>query len=554
MCGILARFGNKAQLEPYLKSLKELEYRGYDSYGFFNEYDGNNNIQKQKGTLTKETMSIFSSKYTTSFLSHTRWATHGRVTPENAHPHFDFQKRFFVVMNGIIENYLEIKHFLEKNGYEFISQTDTEIIPQLFAYYYDTKTKNLGEIAKIVSRDLKGDFSYVLFFNKEYVAYKNKNPLILGITDDEVVFSSDFHLIQELSDKYCILEDGDIVCGREIRFTFLKDKSKFFQKTNSSSLIIEEDISTTYMEKEILDQKKISSLFTNENQKVISELKKDLNKYSRIFLIGSGSSYHSALIMHYKLLSLGILSQPILACELSSYMPYLDDSLIIAFSQSGETADIVRYLENCCGKIYAIVNTPFSTLDRIASKSIYLNCGKEISVASTKAFFYQVGVSYMLANNLIQSNIDTLIKDNNINYVSNFLQNQESCFLLGRNDYYPLALEGALKLKETTYINAQGFAGGELKHGSLALIEEGTPAIILGDDSQTISNAQEIKTRGGIIIGISNENKEIYDYWIKSSSYFQTIVILQLIALYISLLKGINPDKPRNLAKSCTVL
>ena len=545
MCGILARFGNNTIITPYLKTLKELEYRGYDSFGFFSTDLAQKIINKDTGTIEQNQIQEYSTLTTTSFIAHTRWATHGGVNKENAHPHCDYNENFYVVMNGIIENHYQMRSFLEEKGYSFSSQTDTEVIPQLFAYYYDNNYGDLETIAKIIKKELQGDFSYVLFFENSYVVYKNKNPLIFGINDQDIIVSSDYHIVQDLATQFYVLKDGDIITGKETKFTSSLTLEETTPQHTTQSIP-----TTTYMEKEILEQENISQIDTSHNREVIEELKQAMKK-KEVFIVGAGSSYHAALIMHYKLLQDNILTTPIIASELSSYTHLLEDSLIVAFSQSGETADILANLENVDATIYAIVNTPYSTLDRISNNSVYLNCGKEVSVASTKAFFHQVGVSYLLT----QQSFDEIFKIHqaSIESIAQQLTNSNQCFLIGKGIYSPLALEGALKIKETTYIHAEGFVSGELKHGSLALIEEGTPVIVLGEDKRVLNNAEEIKTRGGVIIGIGSQREEVFDEWIFSNSYLDTIIVLQLLALFISLNKGLNPDKPRNLAKSVTV-
>ena len=551
MCGILARFGSMKTIGPYLEALSLLEYRGYDSYGFFSH--GNKEIlDKNVGTLDEITYKKYSKEQTHSFLAHTRWATHGIVSKDNAHPHHDCGKKFFVVMNGIIENYVELKEFLFKEGYSCISQTDTEIIAHLYSYYCDKKLFSLEETAQKLQNIMKGDFSYVLYFREKYIIFKNKNPLILGINKDELIVSSDIDVIQRLSKEYCVLYDNTIIVGEKDRFSYLCGNQGRYEKTTSTCFNLEHNF-PSFMEKEIYDQQNYDTFYTPENLYIISLLKKKIIS-KPVYLIGAGTSYHSALLFHYILLDLGIMSTPIIASELSNYQDFLENSLVIAFSQSGETADIIRNIEHVDCELYAIVNNPNSTLDRLATRSIYLNCGKEISVASTKAFFFQVLFIFSFIDEKPETDVKYFLDNFSYSTIISLLLTSSNCFIIGRDKYYPLSLEAALKLKETTYLNAQGYAAGELKHGSLALIESGSITLVLGEDAKTLANAQEIKTRGGVVVGISNNRQDVYDYFIQVDSFYEMILTLQMLSLQVSYGKGIHPDKPRNLAKSCTVL
>lgn len=551
MCGILARFGSMKTIGPYLKAVSLLEYRGYDSYGFVS-FGEKQIIDKNVGTLNQVIYNKYSKEKTHSFLAHTRWATHGKVTNENAHPHYDNNKNFFVVMNGIIENYVELRDFLLEKGYNFISQTDTEIIAHLYLYYSQKYSYSMEIIAQKLQTFMKGDFSYVLYSEEKYIIFKNKNPLLLGKNNDEVVVSSDIDVIHLLCEQYCVLFDQTIIVGRKDNFSFLQGIETEFEKTTP---ILSDVVNNfpSFMEKEIYDQQYYNNFFTSNNQEVISQLKKRITK-KPVYIMGAGTSYHSALLFHYTLLDLGIVSYPIIASELSNYLELLEGSIVVAFSQSGETADIIRNIEDVNCELYAVVNNLNSTLDRLATKSVYLNCGKEISVASTKAFLFQVLFIFSFTNNTPKLEIRDFLDNFSYSEIISLLSKAASCFVIGRDKYYPLSLEAALKLKETTYINAQGYAAGELKHGSLALIEPGSLTIVLGDDSKTLANAQEVKTRGGVIIGISKQNQDVYDYHIQVTSFHETILALQMLSLQVSYRKGINPDKPKNLAKSCTVL
>lgn len=580
MCGIIGRISLNTNPIKSLLGLKELEYRGYDSYGilFYNLENKNNILQKDIGEIDLSSINKFKNIKSNIEIGHTRWATHGKVSKENAHPHFDKNKKFFIVMNGIIENYSKIKKELINKKIKFISQTDTEIISHLYNLYYkdlNDLESSIIETTKIVLSKLKGEFSFILKFENLILGYKNINPLIVGISKDELFFSSDLNLIEQETEKYFILEDKEFFVSllkkNKLELNIFNEKFKKIKKNIKNSNKNKNEISKNtkyYMQKEILEQKELKNFLTNEN---INNLKYIISKFKdkEIYITSAGSSYHAGMFMHYQLLKKKIYSNIILASELKNYIALIKNSIIIIFSQSGETADLIFPLKilKKNNEIFTITNSKNSTLDRFAKKSIYLNCGREISVASTKAFVFQIFSIFIIKNLLdnvkfniknYESNFEEVItnSDGVINNIIERFNNVNDFFFLGRNQFYPLALEGALKLKEISYLHAEGFAGGELKHGSLALIKPEIPIFILGGDKEIISNAIEIKSRGGIIIGIDSENKEIYDYFLEVPKNFieiYSVIIMQILALKIALFLGLNPDKPRNLAKSVTV-
>ncbi len=613
MCGIIARIGLKdTNFNSVLNGLNELEYRGYDSYGLllYSIRDKKNHLFKEVGTLSyKEKKRILNFKSNLE-IGHTRWATTGEVSDSNAHPHFDNKEKFFIVMNGIVENYIQIRDKLKNLGYIFLSQTDTEVIPHLYSYYYqdieDTRNHqiheyqtfsdahekiisgqseqssdsiklNLIEATKKVIKELSGEFSFLLKYENYVLGYKNINPIIVGVNEEEIFISSDSNLVQKNSNNYFILEDNEffIASINDINFN-LDFYDKNFNLISKPSHISKSEIKSYnkvtkyYMQKEILDQKSLINFITKDNLESINYFIENI-KNKKVIISGAGTSYHAAIFLHYTLLKLGVLSQLVLASELNNYSSLIKDSLIVVFSQSGETADLIyplRELKNN-NEIFTITNTTNSTLDRFAKRSIYLNCEKEVAVASTKAFTFQMFFSKVIEalvnNNDLETQIseyegifDTILIKNEetLNNICKDYHKSKSFFFIGRNEYYPLALEGALKLKEISYIHAEGFAGGELKHGSLALIQKGVPVVVIGDGSEIISNAIEIKTRGGIIIGINENNNEVYDYYLEVPIEYKeifTTILMQILSLKMALILGYNPDKPRNLAKSVTV-
>jgi glucosamine--fructose-6-phosphate aminotransferase (isomerizing) len=585
MCGIIARVSSDLNPIKTLIGLKFLEYRGYDSYGvlLFNNSTFKNVLNKNVSELSESDISSLSKVKSNIEIGHTRWATHGRVTKENAHPHFDESMEFYVVMNGIIENYLDVKSNLKSSGVNFVSETDTEVLPYLFAKYFkDTGfvERDLLTCSTRVFEDLVGEFSFVVKYKNAILAYKNINPIAVGVSEncDEIYLCSDSGLVQNNSDKFYILNDSEVFTssiskGGEVSSHFFKNLVPFEPEFKSCVKSFSEDSNefSTYMEKEIYEQKNLRSIITTTNLSSIKYLKNSLKHGKNIVLTAAGTSYHAAYIMHHELLRAGIMSTIILASELHNYRNVISDSIIVVFTQSGETADLIYPLRELrdSNEIFTITNTANSTLARFANRVVMLNCGREVSVASTKAFTAQVFVSHLLSYELggkhilddlssYENDFDDLIKSSSsiIDEICDRFYSHNNFFFIGRNQFHPFALEGALKLKEVSYIHAEGFAGGELKHGTLALITDNVPVVVLGNCDEILSNAIEVKTRGGVLIGIGSKLNSIYDYFIEVPSNFEEIygaVVMQLLALKMTEKLNLNPDKPRNLAKSVTV-
>jgi glucosamine--fructose-6-phosphate aminotransferase (isomerizing) len=585
MCGIIARVSNSTNPIKTLEGLKFLEYRGYDSYGIllFNNLTGENTLNKNISELSDFDILKLSSLLSNIEIGHTRWATHGGVTSSNAHPHFDSSKSFYVVMNGIIENYLDVKSDLINSGVIFNSETDTEILAHLFSkYFIDTGfiERDLLTCSTKVFKDLKGEFSFVVKYKNAILAYKNINPIVVGVSEEsnDIYLCSDSGLVQNNSDKFYILNDSEVFTSSisksgEISSHFFRDLVPFDPGFKSSIKSFEggENKFSTYMEKEIYEQKNLRNIVTTTNLSSIKYLKNALQHGRNVVLTAAGTSYYAAYVMHYELLRAGIMSSVILASELHNYRKVINNSIIVVFTQSGETADLIYPLRELLdsNEIFTITNTANSTLARFANRVVMLNCGREVSVASTKAFTAQVFVSHLLSRELVGNHIlddltiyendfDELIKscDSVLGEVCERFYKNPDVFFIGRNQFHPFALEGSLKLKEVSYIHAEGFAGGELKHGTLALITDNVPVVVLGNCDEIISNAIEIKTRGGVLIGISSRENPVFDYFIKVPENFEEIfgtVVMQLLSLKMAHKLGLNPDKPRNLAKSVTV-
>ena len=587
MCGITGYIGNKEAAPILLKSLKRMEYRGYDSAGISTIKENNIVIKKDIGRIDFINEKIELSKAKGKIgIAHTRWATHGGVTRENAHPHSSCKNEVILVHNGIIENYRELFEELSSN-HEIKSETDSEIISHLIEEEYN-KSKDPLKTLQNISKKLNGSFALVVIFSDktgEIYGVRKYAPLIIGIGEKENFISSDIVSFIDYTDNVIFLEDKEIirVTSESIEIINFDGDQITRDKTHvawEAADISKEEFSHHTI-KEIHEQSSTIQDALNQDDKEFNEFIKELKSGKNIFITGSGSSFHIAL-MFKKMLTKLVKSQvqAFLSSEPDEYIELMNENaILIPISQSGETADLLEVIRNVKDKgvtILSIYNTVGSSLSRVSDNSLNLNCGPEIGVAATKSFTSQLVIVFKIIFELADvKNGNEKIKDLS-NHVKEILSNEKSLkdiievinesndvYFLGRAIHHPIALEGALKLKELAYIHAEGMAAGEIKHGTLALVEEGTPAIIINpkDESyeDTINNAIEMKSRGAKIIGISIENNEVYDYWIQIPEVDNILyplielIPLQLLAYYTAIRRKNNPDYPRNLAKSVTV-
>jgi len=583
MCGIIGYKGNKNATSIVIEGLKLLEYRGYDSWGIASknhELDIIKRVGKigdfqDKSKLKKSNIAI----------GHTRWATHGKVTEANAHPHTSCDRRVAVVHNGIIENFQELKKGLEKN-HRFLSETDTEVIPRLIE---ENMKEGFEEAVKISLNRLEGRYAIVAINQDEdkIIAARKGSPLVLGIGKDEFFIASDVPAFLKHTNEVIFLEDGEIaVINKELKIFNQKTNKELKKESTKISWTLEQAQKSGYphyMLKEIYEQRDTLKKAISQNDEDIKRIAAEINKGFGTFFIACGTAYHAALTASYvfsKITKKHI--NVVLASEFPSYEHFLTEkTLVIPISQSGETADVleaVKAAKEKKSKVIAIVNVTGSTLMRQSDVSFQLHAGPEIAVASTKAFTSQLALLTLLAYacsgkleegkeklKTTASKVSEILEpasENKIKELARKIKNKNHIFVIGRSVNYPIALEAALKIKEVSYIHAEGFAGGELKHGTLALIEEGTPCIVFVAEDETkkemISNAMEIKARGGYIIGVSPENNEAFDFFIKvpnSSSLSPIIntIPAQLLAYHLGLERGCDIDRCRNLAKSVTV-
>ena len=585
MCRIVVYRGHNDAIKKTINCLEKLEYRGYDSAGI--DYISLNDIiiKKEKGRIKNLKDNLNFDEQSNIAIAHTRWATHGESNQINAHPHN--VGHITLVHNGIIENYLELKEELIVNGYDFVSETDTEVACAYIDYLY-SKNNNKIEVINSISKYFKGSYALGILFDDELdsiYATRLDSPLVVGIKDDEYFIASDVPAILEYTDKYILIDNKEVVHINDT-CTIYNNLNVVNKEINTFEFNIENNGKGNYehyMLKEINEQPNIIYYLLNKYINNLEELP-DLSKYNRIDIIGCGSAYHTGLVG--KSLFEGYANTEVNCYVASEYRYqtnfYTDNTLVIFISQSGETADTLACLrkvkENNIDTL-AIVNAVGSSIAREADNVIYIEAGPEIAVATTKAYTAQITILALLAIKKSNTNIDTLITDinniketissliNNIDYVSiaEEIYKRDDIFFIGRLIDYAIALEGSLKLKEISYINSSTYPAGELKHGTISLIDEGTPVIsIITDENikdKTVSNVKEVKARGAISILVTNLDgmDDIIDNIIKVptvNKFLQpiiTIIPLQLLSYFVALKRGCDIDKPRNLAKSVTV-
>ncbi|HRS22891.1 MAG TPA: glutamine--fructose-6-phosphate transaminase (isomerizing) [Candidatus Woesebacteria bacterium] len=559
MCGIFGYVSRRPVATGVVfTGLKELEYRGYDSWGIVWETKKGLGISKHLGKMDQKPDRLPKSSIS---LGHTRWATHGGITFDNCHPHFDCTGNIAVVHNGIIENYQELKAELIKKGHRFTSETDSEVIAHL--------VEELGSV-KSAFKKLKGAnaISVLIHGRQEIVIAKAGSPLVVGLGQGINYVASDPNPLLPYTNKFIFLDDGEVlkINSQEIK----SERIKIIQppaENLSSSL----GKYPNYLIKEISEQPKILKIINdNYDLSPLRKIFKLIKSKDRVFFTGCGTAYFAALFSANWLSRR--LKKPIFCSPASEFGAYLDsfnkNDLLVAFSQSGETADLINLFNLARPKqitLTSIVNAPYSTLHRISVICQLLPCGPEKCVLSTKSFTAHIALFFKLLNfdlNPAITALKSVLTNNNLKPLAEILKNKQHIYLIGRGLSLPIALESALKIKEVSYIHAEAFAGAELKHGSIALIENGTPCLVLAPQDETyndvISNATEIKARGGYLIGLSAKPHPVFDYFISvpdcgPATALPQVAAAQLLAYHLCQLKGLDPDKPRNLAKSVTV-
>ena len=611
MCGIVGYIGERQAGPILLDGLSKLEYRGYDSAGIAVLDENGISIEKTRGRLSALAEKTGGGTTINGVIGigHTRWATHGEPSDVNSHPHLSKSGKISVVHNGIIENYIPLKQKLTDKGYEFVSETDTEVVAHLIDYYYK------GDIIEAVSKAiLRVDGSYALGvlcsdYPDSFVAVRKASPMIVGLGKAENFIASDVTAILKHTKNIYYLEDNEIVVLKKDEVKVYNTDKEEIQK---EAFIVDWDVSAAekggyehFMFKEIMEQPKalIDTIHPGVHERIkngrvvldeINLTAEEIKKFNKIHIVACGSAYHVGVVGKYVIEKLTRLSVEVdVASEFRYRDPIIDENtLVIVISQSGETADTKAALEEAKAlgaKTLAIVNVVGSAISNAADYVLYTWAGPEIAVATTKAYSTQLSVIYMTALyfadilgtipddeynciikeiELLPSKIEKILQSKeNIQYLASKFYSSHSIFFIGRNLDYAVALEGSLKLKEISYIHSEAYAAGELKHGTISLIEKGTlvVSIATGDKlfDKTVSNIKEVKARGAVTLGITTDDREHFDeaadFIIKIPKTHElllpslTVIPLQLFGYYVASLKGCDIDKPRNLAKSVTV-
>ncbi|ACJ16262.1 glucosamine-fructose-6-phosphate aminotransferase [Thermococcus onnurineus NA1] len=601
MCGIIGYIGERSACQVIVKGLKRLEYRGYDSVGIVTEENGKLHIKKGAGRIDElaEKLGLLEMPGKRG-IGHTRWATHGVPNDVNAHPQTDCSGKIALVHNGIIENYGEIKEELLAKGHRFESDTDTEVIAHLIEEELKS-SESFEEAMRKALLKLKGSFALGIIYTEEpdrLYFVRNESPLVLGIGEGENFAASDVPAFLEYTNRAVFLDDGE--------YAVITKDSHVVKKLSTGEVIdkpvyeVEWTLEMAekagyphFMLKEIYEQPRAIRDAIHGNAGVIEDVAKEIAKYDKIFFVAMGTSYHAALVGKYLLQRLAK-KVPIVE-EASEFRYEMEDlidenTLVIAITQSGETADTLAAMKLAKArgaKVLAIVNVVGSMATRIADLTLYTHAGPEIGVAATKTYTTQLTVLTMLATALarvlgtaseeylnelesklkeVPELVEKVLKhDGALRELAEELKEKRDFFYIGRSIGVPTALEGALKLKEISYIHAEGLSAGELKHGPLALLENGVPVVAIAPSGKTfdkmVSNIEESKARGAYIIALGdNESlKRVSDVLIEMPPMDELltpivyVVPLQILAYHLAVLRGNDPDKPRNLAKSVTV-
>lgn len=611
MCGIVAYIGNQEAYPILLEGLKRLEYRGYDSAGI-TVLNGDLHTFKKKGKVSElEKYAENQDKTGTIGIGHTRWATHGKPDDRNAHPHLSGHKRLAIVHNGIIENYSSIKEALVELGHQFESDTDTEVLIHLIEEIQSKKNLSLEEAVRQALNKVVGAYAIVVIDKNDpdtLVGARKSSPLVIGLGRDEYFLASDATPIIKYTNKVIYLKDEEVVALKRNGEYKIKDLRNTIQHGNIQELDLKIDEFDKggynhFMLKEIYQQP--TTVFESMRGRInvdegwvhlggMADHINKIEKCKRIVLIACGTSWHAALIAEYLFEELARIPVEVeYASEFRYRNPIIgQDDLVIAISQSGETADTMAGLEIAKEKgalLYGIVNVVGSSIARFTDCGSYTHAGPEIGVASTKAFTSQLAVLTLMALHIahrrgsisegyyrqlihamakIPQQIEKVLSNNDkIKYIAGDIKNASNALYLGRGYNFPIALEGALKLKEISYIHAEGYPAAEMKHGPIALIDIYMPVIVIATNQSAYekitSNIQEVKARKGMVIAIVTEGdveiKKLADYTIEIPETEEpltpllSVIPLQLLAYHIAVMRGCNVDQPRNLAKSVTV-
>lgn len=579
MCGIVGIISKKSfnVKDSLIGSLRRLEYRGYDSAGFATLEGG---MVKAVGHIYELEAKTDSSLSTSMGVAHTRWATHGEVTEANCHPHCNSSGTIFAVHNGIIENFQKMRKELASQGYEFVTETDSEIIP----HFLDSRLRKGVQMKQAVMDFMaaaEGTFAILAFESGKKVIYalKRDSPLAVGLARDRTILGSDIYAFASETKNAVFLDDNEFAEITEDACSFFNAKgSRISKEVKEFDVKVEAESKKEhrhYMIKEILEQpltsQRLIDSFGIFQKDKVDDLVALIKKAKRVMFLSCGTSYHASLVGVWLLSRVGVRAHAVIASEFENYLLADKDTLVIAITQSGETMDVVSVLKDIRDKgikIASLINVPYSTVQRLSDVSIEILAGQEVCVASTKAFTNQLIALMHIANRLgyraelssVPQKIARTIEENTgmARVLAKELHRHKDIFVLGKSASYPLAREIALKLKELAYIHAEGMMAGELKHGTIALIEKGTPVLSLIPNSNPdmISSTKEVEARGARITVISNHPDKGHLHVPESCDAEFAVysgIVGHLLSYYIADLLGRPIDKPRNLAKSVTV-
>ncbi len=610
MCGIVAYIGKREAYPIIIKGLHRLEYRGYDSAGVA-LLNGDLNVYKKAGKVSDLEEAVKGKNLSGNLgMGHTRWATHGEPNDRNAHPHFSETKNFAIIHNGIIENYAAIKQELKKRGHNFASETDTEVLIHLIEEINDNGNVDFDESVRLALGEVVGAYALVIISKKDpnkIIAARKGSPIVLGLGKDEYFIASDATPIVEYTKNVAYLNDSEmaIISDGNLTVKTIQNETKipYVEELEMNLETIEKGGYEHFMLKEIYEQPR--SIADSMRGRIdaksgrlrlggVGEFENKFVNAKRVIIIGCGTSWHAGLVGEYLIEDLARIPVEVeYASEFRYRNPVItEDDVVIAISQSGETADTLAAIELAKSKgatIFGVCNVVGSSIPRVTHAGSYTHAGPEIGVASTKAFTAQVTVLTLLALQIankrgtlpasryqsllselesIPAKVEKVLKTNDkIKSIAELFKNVRNFLYLGRGYGFPVALEGALKLKEISYIHAEGYPAAEMKHGPIALIDDEMPVVVIATKNasyeKVVSNIQEVKARKGKIIAIVTAGddvvKELADYVIEIPETddillpLLSVIPLQLLSYHIAVMRGCNVDQPRNLAKSVTV-
>jgi glucosamine--fructose-6-phosphate aminotransferase (isomerizing) len=586
MCGIVGCAADEPVAKMLLSGLKRVEYRGYDSAGMASVYERRIEVRKGVGKVDEiERRLALSAMKGNTAVAHTRWATHGGVTESNAHPHTSCGERVAIVHNGIVENYLKLKEELLSRGHRFKSETDTEVIAHLLEEEYSRLGDSVKAMVSVVKM-LKGQYAVAAIFQDRpdtIVGARKDAPLLVGVSDGKNFIASDVLAFIEHTDRAIFLNNMEVaeVTKDSVRIFDFRGREVKRKPTQVAWELA--DLSkfdyAHYTLKEINEQPKTVAGAHMQDEARLEEFAGALGKADYVFVVGSGTSYHAGMIFANRLAKEArVRNEAVISGEFRERLDFVDRStVVVALSQSGETADVleaVRLARKKGARVLSIVNAVGSTLARESDTTLLLNCGPEVGVAATKSFTAQVVVSNLVVDRLLgrsgngieslSSAVERALRtDDLVRQLAVRYRDAPDFYFVARGQHYPVALEGALKLKELSYIHAEGMPASELKHGTLALIEKGTPVVVINpsgpNHEDTLSNAEELRARGADVIGVSDVQSRVYTHFVKVPEVEEKykpvveVIPLQLLAYWSAVARRNDPDYPRNLAKSVTV-